>query len=164
MNINLTLVLNVITFFILLFLLKKFLFRHILKMMEKRKDYVKKSLDEVERLKREFSKDREQAKKELERTKRDALRIKEEALIFSEEYKEKKKEEVEKDILHLKKKAHEDMQLQLAKIKEDLKGYSLELSFKIAEKILKEEIDRKKHDKLLKESLKKLHEQGNYNA
>lgn len=160
MNINLTLVLNVITFFILLFLLQRFVFRYVLEMIEKRKDYIRKSLDDIEKLKAEFSQDRAQAQKELNEAKRHALTIKEEAIKSSEEYKERKEAETKKELERLKDKSQEEINFQVEKAKQDLKDYSLTLSFKIAEKILQSEVDEKKHNRILEESIKELDEKG----
>ncbi|UCC95201.1 MAG: F0F1 ATP synthase subunit B [Candidatus Omnitrophota bacterium] len=158
MNINLTLILEIVIFVILLLLLQRFVFRHLLQMLERRKSYVENNLVEIEKLKKETGHQAQQAQEQLEEAKRRALQIKEEANTYSQEYRGKKKVEAEKEIVYMKKKAEKEIAFQLEKSKQKLQQHSLELSFMIAEKILKKEIDHKKHAKLLQESLKELYE------
>lgn len=163
MNINLTLLLDLIGFLILLVLLQKFVYRPLLQLMDKRRDSIEKDLCQTQQLKEESTKDREKALQELQEAKKAALTIKEEAFMSSEEYKEKKRIEAEKDAKQERKKAKEEIELLLEKAKEELQQYSLDLSFTIAEKILKEKISKEKHDKLLQEGLKKLYDKRDYN-
>lgn len=163
MNINLTLLLDLITFFILLVLLQKFVYRPLLQLMDKRRDSIEKNLLQIQRLKEESTQDREKAAQELQEAKESALRIKDEAFVNAEEYREKKRIESEKESKEERKKAKEEISLLLEKAKEQLQRYSLDLSFTIAEKILKEKINREEHDKLLEDGLKKLYDKRDYN-
>ena len=159
MEINLTLILEVITFFILLFLLNKFVFRGLVKMLDERKQHIEKNLKDIKQLREEASGDREKTKELLLEAKKTALSIKEEAFAYSEKFKEQKAKEAEKEAQEIREKAQEELSLYLNKVKEELKRYSGELSFQIAAKILAQEIDKNKHKDLVEESLKDLYEQ-----
>ncbi|HIE36138.1 MAG TPA: hypothetical protein EYP89_02755 [Candidatus Omnitrophica bacterium] len=86
MSINLTLILEVVSFFILFFLLHKFVFRHILEILEKRRFYIENNLKNIEKLKKEIEEREKEAKGNLEEAKRAVLKIKEEARIWAEEF------------------------------------------------------------------------------
>jgi F-type H+-transporting ATPase subunit b len=154
MSINLTLILEVISFFILLFLLHKFVFRHILEILEKRRNYVENNLKDIEKLKREIGEKEKEAKSSLEEAKKVALKIKEEAKIWAEEFRSEKGKEIEKEIEKLKEKAEKEVVYEKEKAKEYLKNYSLEIAFFVAQKILKREIDKSKHKEILDDFLK----------
>jgi F-type H+-transporting ATPase subunit b len=160
MNVNLTLVLELITFFILLFLLNKFVFRHVVKMIEQRQRYIEKNVADVEKLKKEASVDRQQAEERLAEAKRIAIEVKEDAFSLGEKLKERKAKEAEQEASRIKEKAKQEIDLYLNKVKEQLKEYSVDLSFRIARKIIEEEIDIEKHKRLVKKSLKELNETG----
>jgi F-type H+-transporting ATPase subunit b len=161
MSINLTLILEVISFFILLFLLHKFVFRHILEILEKRRFYIESNLKNIEKLKKEIEEKEREAKDNLEEAKKIALKIKEEARIWAEEFRGKKEKEIEKEIEKLKEKAEKEIVYEKEKAKEYLKNYSLEIAFFVAQKILKREIDKEKHKSILDDFLK-IYEQNRY--
>jgi F-type H+-transporting ATPase subunit b len=163
MNFNLTLILEIVTFLILLFLLNKFVFRILVKKLDERKQYIDNNLDQIERLKKEAWQDRQEASGDLLEAKKEALKIKEEAFLHSEKLKEAKADQARKEAQKIQDKAREEVASYVEKVKEELKGYACELSFDIAAKILAKEVDRKKHKDLVEESLRSLHEQrSNY--
>ena len=45
----------------------------------------------------------------------------------------------------------------MRKIQENMKQHSVELSFYLAQKLLKVTVDRKQHEKIMQESLKEFH-------
>jgi F-type H+-transporting ATPase subunit b len=148
MNFNLTLILEIVTFLILLFLLNKFVFRILVKKLDERKQYIDNNLDQIERLKKEAWQDRQEASGDL---------------LEAKKLKEAKADQARKEAQKIQDKAREEVVSYVEKVKEELKGYACELSFDIAAKILAKEVDRKKHKDLVEESLRSLHEQrSNY--
>lgn len=163
MDFNLTLVLEVVTFFILLFLLNKFVFTPLVKKLDERKQHIDDSLKDIDRLKQEASKDKEDTKAFLLEAKKTALKIKEEAFSYGEKLKEEAQVQAAQEAQKMRERGLKDLDLYLDKVKEELRMLSGELSFEIASKILAQEIDRKKHKDLVEESLQVLHEQRNNN-
>ena len=154
MSINLTLILEVVSFFILFFLLHKFVFRHILEILEKRRFYIENNLKNIEKLKKEIEEREKEAKGNLEEAKRTVLKIKEEARIWAEEFRSKKEKEIEKELEKLKEKSEKEIAYERKKVKEYLKNCSLEIAFFLTQKILKREIDKEKHKEILNDFLK----------
>ena len=161
MSINLTLILEVISFFILLFLLHKFVFRHILEILEKRRSYIENNLKNIEKLKKEIEEREKEAKDNLEEAKKTALKIKEEAQIWAQEFRSRKEKEIEREIEKLKEKVEKEVVYEKEKVKEYLENYSLEIAFFVAQKILKREIDKSKHKEILDDFLK-IYEQNQH--
>ena len=159
MEFDLTLVLEVVTFFILFFLLHRFAFRPLVQKLDERKEHIEGNLNEIEGLKKAAAQDKEDAKALLVEAKKQALVIKEEAFAYGERLKEQQQAEGRQEAERMRDKAVEDLDLYVEKVKEDLRRLSGELSFEIASKILAKEIDRKKHKQLVEESLKVLYEQ-----
>jgi F-type H+-transporting ATPase subunit b len=163
MKVDLTLLLELISFGILLFLLHKFVWSHVVKLLDQRRQHVAKSLKEADVLKQQAEEDRKEAQAHLLETKKKALQIKEEAFLYSEKVKEKKTKQAEEEAVRIQKKARQEMAGLIARAKESLKKYSSDLSFQIAEKIIGAEVDKKRHAKLIEKSLKELNEERELN-
>lgn len=158
MNLNLTLILDLIAFFTLMFILQRFVFKQVIAMIEQRRGAVKKSLDDIEKLKNEFYQDQQLAKKELKEAKRRALEIKEEAVAASQEYRETKKHEAIKEVMQIKEKAKEEIDQHLEKVKQNLSQQVVEIAFKIIYKVLGKEVGEEKHHELVEEELRKVYD------
>ena len=160
MRLDITLILEIVTFFILLFLLHKFVFKGLVSTLDKRKDYIAKNLADVDRLKKETELRQQKAEELLLEAKRTALSIKEEAFAYGERLKEEKAGQAEAEAAKIRQKAAQELAGYINKVKEELKGYAAELSFEIAAKILAAEVDKNKHKDLVEASLKQFDEQG----
>ena len=161
MRIDLTLILQLVSFGILLFLLNKFVLGQVITMLDQRRESIRKKLDEADRLQRQAEEERKKAEAQLLETKKQALAIKEEAFAYGERLKEEQQSQARQEAERIREKAVKDLDLYVAKVKDELKRLSGELSFEIASKILAKEVDKKKHKQLVEESLKVLYEQGN---
>lgn len=162
MRIDLTLLLQLVGFGILLFLLNKFVLGRVIAMLDERRQSIEKKLEEADSLKRQAEKERKEAETHLLETKKQALRIKEEAFLYSERVKEEKARQAEADAARTATKAQEELDASVARAREALTKYSADLSFEIAEKIVGAEVDRKKHAKLVEESIRQLNEEREF--
>lgn len=150
------LVYSIIAFVILLFLLSKFAFPPLLKVIDERQAKIKESLDQAELTREEAVKLMDEYKLQLDQAKAEAQKLLEQSKASSEEIKQ--------DIL---KKAKEQSQYLLAKAESDIENKKneavaglnkqiAELSVLISSKVLSRSIEDKERSSLLAESLSEL--------
>lgn len=149
---------QIINFGLLLFLLTKFLYKPILKILDERKKKIAESLVSAQKIEAERAKIEEEKQKELERAKEAGREVMEEMKIEAgkqrEETLKKAREEAEKIV----QKAKEQLVLEKAKLQEELKAVAASLAITLAEKFLKGKIGREEREEFLKQSLEKLRE------
>ena len=154
MNLDLTLILEIISFFLLLWLLKKFVFAKVLVIMDKRAGTIKDTLAEIERLREEAHANHLKVSQELLEIKQKALQIKNQTFLEVQQYRAQKMEAAQKESEEIIKKAKEDVAAVIEEAKQQVRSYAAEIAFAIAKKILEEEITPQKHKKIIEESLK----------
>jgi len=135
-SINETLVIQVISFLILLFILNRIMFRPLQKTARERNRYVKEVLQEID----DAEKDIEHHKQEIER-KRSAVREKAFEIIKGLEdaggmEAEKIVDAAAQDISILREKANKEIETQISEAKKNLQKESEGLSIHVIEKIL----------------------------
>jgi len=155
LNINQILV-QLVSFAILFFLLKFFVWNKVQVILKERREKIKKDLDNIDSV-----------KKEIEILKKDYL----EKLNNIDEISKKKIEEAVKkgkdlaeniiassnqESERMIKKAKQEIMLEINKNKEEMKNSIIELSFAITKKILEKEIDEEKNREIIEKFLKEL--------
>lgn len=155
LNIN-QIIVQLISFSILFFLLKSFVWNKVQIILKERREKIKKDLEnidsvkkEIEILKKEYN-DKISHIDEISKLKIEEAVKKGKAL--AESIIASSNLEAEKMI----KKAKQDIMLEINKNKEEMKNSIVELSFSITKKILEKEIDEKKNKKIIEDFLKEL--------
>jgi len=140
---------TVITFLVLLFVLKKIAWKPILTALNEREDAIKESLEKAEKAK-------EAAQKILEENQASLLKAEEESKKIIEQsrlYAQKLKDEMMKESKEQAHKIIEDASSQIEQKKEEafdeLKTKVAEIAIQAAEKILKENLDKDSNKKLV---------------
>ena len=140
---------TVITFAILLFVLKKLAWKPILTALNEREDAIKESLEKAEKAK-------DEAQKILQENQASLLKADEESkkiIEQSRQYAEKLKDQMLRESKEQAQKIVEDASAQIEQKKEDafseLKTKVAEIAISAAEKILKENLDKDSHKKLV---------------
>lgn len=140
---------QIINFFVLLYLMKKFVLKEFLRILKERKEKIERIIFEEKEMREKLF----NIEKEKERVLQNAQEIAEKII---EEAKEKAKEKVEKMLEEAektkKKIIEEGKKLATNQIEEMKKNFyqkNLELVFLIVEKILKEKIDKEKDMKII---------------
>ena len=154
MNLNFTLILQIISFLVLLGLLTKFLYKPFVKYLDERTSSMQNLIEGAEKDRKEAEKLLTESKEELKRTKEEVLFLKETAIHESDKEKLKTVENAKKEAISILNKAELEIKKEIIKAKEEAKKDIAELSLEIAEKILGREINKKDHDKIVKQSLK----------
>ena len=155
-NINSTMLWEVINFLVLLWLLKRFLYQPLTDMLDKRKNRIEGDLEEARQKKKEAEELKRKYENELKNAREKAQEIVEEA---EERGKEKAKEIVEEakdDAERIKERNMEE----IAQAKEDaldeLRSEVASISLMAASKFLKEKLDEKEHKELINNYIENL--------
>lgn len=156
MNLNLTLVIEIISFLLLLFLLTKLLYKPLLKVLDERSGRVKQWLDEARVNHEQAQTLVSQAKNELEKSKEEALKIKQDTKIESDKMRQCLLEEAKKEAQRLILGTREEVERKIALAKKELREEIADLSIEIATKILGREINENDHKRIIEEGIKQI--------
>ncbi|MDI3472761.1 MAG: F-type H+-transporting ATPase subunit b [Thermotogaceae bacterium] len=152
---NLTSVIQLLNFVILLFFLNKFLFKPFLSTLDQRKKKIEEDIRKAEKIREEAEEYKQEMEAELKNARKRAEEIIQNAERRAEEFlnseKEKAKQEAQKII--------ENAKIEVENFKktaiDELKNSAVRLAFLMATKILEKEIDEKKHREYLVKMLNK---------
>ncbi|MFO7446103.1 MAG: F0F1 ATP synthase subunit B [Ignavibacteriaceae bacterium] len=140
---------TVITFIILAFLLKKVAWKPILAALDQRELAIKQSLEKAEKAKEEAQKMLDQNQANLNKAEEEAKKIIEQ----SRQYAEKLKEQMIHDSREQAQKIVTDASAEIDRKKEaaftELRGQIAEIAISAAEKILQENLDKEKQNKVV---------------
>ena len=134
---NFTIVAQMASFLILLYILNRVLYKPLLKFLDKRADDIKCSMDEARASEDEAAKVLEQKRQELEQARKEAHGIKSQAKEIAEGEREHIVRNARNEAEQLVGKAHKDIETELARTKDDLKRRAGALAVDIAEDLLR---------------------------
>jgi len=160
MNLNFTIVLQILSFLVLLGLLTKFLYGPLCKYLDERADNIRKLTEGAERDRKEAESHFETSRKELRGAKEEAVRLIESAIHEADKEKIKTIDGAKKEAFAIMERAELGIKKEIEKAKDDVKKDIASLSVEIAKKILGREINEKDHEKLIRESLKSINRAG----
>lgn len=151
-------VVQIINFGLLLFLLTKFLYKPILRILDERKKKIEESLASAQKIAEEKVKLEEEKGREIAEAKEVGKRIIEEMRTVGEKEREEILKRARQEAEKMVKRAEENLVLERRKLESELKEELVDLSVVMAERLLEERIERKKEGELLSQSLDKLRE------
>ncbi len=153
MNLNFTIILQAVTFLILVGILVKLIYRPLLVFLDKRKESVKNALDQAKKRNEEAEQNNALARKILEEVRGEAINIKNKTREEVDKARlaliEGAKKEAARLLERAKKEIGEDARIAKETVKKEISSIALE----IAEKMLEREIKESDHRKLIKKSL-----------
>lgn len=156
MNLNFTLILQIISFLILLGLLTKFLYKPFMKYLDERALGVKNMIDGAKKAEDQARRYAEETHKALDMAKAESAKMKKEAMGVADEERRRIIEEAKKEARFLAEKAmgrlERDKDELLKKIHKDVAAISVD----IAKRVLGREISQKDHERLIEESIKEI--------
>jgi F-type H+-transporting ATPase subunit b len=140
---------TIITFLVLLSVMKKFAWKPILKMLEEREGKIRAALEEADRARAEAAEMLKQNEKNLVRAGEEYQKMIREGKALAEKLKEdivtKAKQQAQQEL----KLATEEIQRNVEAAKLQLRAEVADLAIKAAEKILEETLDEKKQKQLI---------------
>ncbi len=154
LGINLPLLVVFIINFILLFvLLRIFLYKPVLKMLDERAKRTKEGMELAEATKKEYEQARVEVQKQIEKGRQEAQAIIAQTMQVGERLKEESRQEATKQAQVIVDRTRAELEAERDKIVEDLRREFVDISLSAAEKVIKKTLDKEKHRKLIEETL-----------
>lgn len=151
-----TLITQVVTFVILLVLLRLVAYKPIMRMLDERSRKVKESLEQAEAVKAESAKAEEELKKQLAQASREGQERIERAIKAGEDIKQKAQEDARKEADGLIVRARAEIQRERDEAVDGVRREFADLTVLAAGKVIEKTLDKKEHreliDKVLEES------------
>jgi F-type H+-transporting ATPase subunit b len=154
LGINLPLlVVFIINFIVLFVLLRIFLYKPVLKMLDERAKRTQEGMELAEATKKEYEQARDEVQKQIEKGRQEAQAIIAQALQTGERLKAESREEASKQAQAIVDRTRTELEAERDKIVGDLRREFVDISISAAEKVIKETLDKEKHRKLIEETL-----------
>jgi F-type H+-transporting ATPase subunit b len=150
MELSVTFFYTIINFIILLFFLKKFLFKPVTEYMERRRKYIEEQIRQAEEDNKEAAVLRDKYITSMKNAKKEAEELIEKAVRQGEGTKEEIIEQAKKESQKLLERAKREISLEKARVMEELKSETAALALMAASRILEKDVDEDTHDKLVK--------------
>ena len=154
LGINLPLlVVFIINFIILFILLRLFLYKPVLKMLDERTKRTKEGMELAEATKKEYEQVKGEVQKQIEKGRQEAQAVIAQALQTGERLKEESREEATKQAQVIIDRTRAELESDREKIVDSLRKEFVDIAISAAEKVIKETLDKEKHRKLIEETL-----------
>jgi len=154
LGINLPLlVVFIVNFIVLLVLLRLFLYKPVMKVLDERAQRTKEAMDLAEATKKEYEQAKGEVQKQIEKGRQEAQAIITQAMQVGERLKEESRQETAKQTQVMIDRARSELEAERDKIVGDLRREFVDISIAAAEKVIKETLDKEKHRKLIEETL-----------
>jgi len=154
LGINLPLlVVFIVNFIVLLVMLRLFLYKPVMKMLDERAKRAREAIELAEATKKEYDQAKDEVQKQIEKGRQEAQAIIGQAMQVSERLKEESRQEAAKQAQVIVDRARSELEAERDKMVGDLRREFVAISIAAAEKVIKETLDREKHRKLIEETL-----------
>ncbi len=147
------LVVFIINFIVLFILLRLFLYKPVLKMLDERAKRTKEGMELAEATKKEYEQAKGEVQKQIENGRQEAQAIIAQALQTGERLKEESRAEATKQAQVINDRTRTELESERDKIVDGLRKEFVDFAISAAEKVLKETLDKEKHRKLIEETL-----------
>ena len=147
------LVVFVINFIVLFVLLRLFLYKPVMKMLDERAKRTKESMELAEATKKEFEQAKVEVQKQIEKGCQEAQSIISQAMQVGERLKEESRQEATKQAQVIVDRTRAELETERDKIVGDLRREFVDIAISAAGKVIKETLDKEKHHKLIEETL-----------
>ena len=154
LGINLPLlVVFVVNFIVLLVMLRLFLYKPVMKVLDERAKRAREAIELAEATKKEYDQAKDEVQKQIEKGRQEAQAIIGQAMQVAERLKEESRQEAAKQAQVIVERARSELEAERDKMVGDLRREFVAISIAAAEKVIKETLDREKHRKLIEETL-----------
>jgi F-type H+-transporting ATPase subunit b len=147
------LVVFIVNFIVLFVLLRLFLYKPVLKMLDERAKRTKDAMELAEVTKKEFEQAKVEVQKQIEKGRQEAQAIIAQATQVGERLKEESREEAAKQAQAMVDRTRSELEAERGKIVDGLRREFADIAISAAEKVIKETLDKEKHRKLIEETL-----------
>ena len=158
MNLNATLLIQIASFLLLVWLLSKLLYRPLMDFLDKRSEGVRTMIEEAKKSQEEAKSNLKLSEDRLEIVKEEIFKLKDETRKQVDEQRREILEEAKREAKHIMARSREDIERQTKEVKEEIKKEIGRLSIDIAERIINKEIRATDHERLIEQAIKGLKE------
>ncbi len=144
-----------VNFIILFVLLRMFLYKPVLKVLDERAQRTKEAMELAEATKQEYGEARAEVQKQIEKGRQEAQTLITQAMQLGERLKEESRQEATKQAQVILERTRIELGAEREKIVEDLRREFVSIAILAAEKVIKETLDKEKHRKLIEETLQR---------
>jgi len=144
-------IIQIFAFILMLWILKKFGWKPILKMLKDRQQKIQSSFDDIDAQKEEVKKIAEDYEERLQGIETEARHKIQEGVMKGRLIAAKIQEEAQVNAREIAAKAKADIEKEIAKARSQLKNDLVNIAMSIAEKIVQSDLDEAKHKKLITE-------------
>jgi F-type H+-transporting ATPase subunit b len=154
LGINLPLLISFTVSFVILFaLLRLFLYRPVMKMLDERSKRIKEGMERTEATKEEYAHAEEEVKKLISKAREDGQVLVSQAALVGEKLKKEAKEGARKEAQAIVDRTRAELEEERDRITDDLRREFVDISISAAEKVIKETLDKERHRRLIEETL-----------
>jgi F-type H+-transporting ATPase subunit b len=154
LGINLPLlVVFVANFIVLLVMLRLFLYKPVMKVLDERAKRAREAIELAEATKKEYDQAKDEIQKQIDKGRQEAQAIIAQAMQVGERLKEESRQEATKQAQVIVDRARSELEAERDKLVGDLRREFVDISIAAAEKVIKETLDKEKHRKLIEETL-----------
>ena len=145
-----------LTFFLLLFVLKKFAWKPILDGLQQREDYIRQSLKEADEARRQLQEVQAEKERILEEARQRSQMIVEDSRRSAAELSKQSDQKAKANARQIVESAHQQTQGERERVRRQLRQESAAVAVTLASKIIKENMDNDKNRRLVQEALKEI--------
>ena len=146
----------VINFIILLVLLKTFLYKPVLNMLDERTKRMRESMEWAEATKRDYEQAKVEVQRQIEKGRQEAQALIAQALQKGEGLKEEARKEAAVQAKAIVEKARLELEAERDKMVEDLRKEFVSLLILASEKVIRQTLDKERQSKLISETLEQV--------
>jgi F-type H+-transporting ATPase subunit b len=144
---------TVVTFLIVLWVLRRFAFRRIQGLIDQRRDRIREALDEADKARSEARELREQVAREREQAKADREQILEESRRQAHRQLEQAREQADADLKMRLEKNREELEAENERLREQIRRDVVELTLLASEKVTGKVLDEDDQRRLIDETI-----------
>jgi F-type H+-transporting ATPase subunit b len=144
-----------VNFVILFVLLRLFLYKPVLKVLDERAQRAKETMELAEATKQEYGQAKAEVQRQIEQGRQEAQAIIAQATQLGERLKEESRQEATKQAQIILERTRAELGSERERIVEDLRREFVSIAILAAEKVIKETLDKEKHRKLIEETLQR---------
>ena len=147
---------TIITFMVLFFVLAKFAWKPLMKMLQEREEMIRDSLDDAEKAKAELEHLNEESEAIMTKARAEAQTILANGKAASEKVKEDTIAKAKEQAIKIIKKTEKQIQIEKDKAIADIKQEVVNLSLSVAKKLINKNLNDADNKSLIEETLKKV--------
>jgi F-type H+-transporting ATPase subunit b len=152
-NVDKSLIVQVVNFLLLLFILKRLLYKPLMAKMEERTQAIKRSLDEAQAARAEAARQQEENEQRLRAAHAEAAAIREQALREAAEESRKHVDAAQAQARKLVDDTKAQLEAEVRRAREELRREVADLSVAVAEKLVRRSIRDDDHRRIVSEAL-----------